>query len=309
MRSAAAGRGPFVVGLLNGLMPCGPLQTMQVYALGTGSFMAGALSMFLFSLGTVPLLLGFGAVSAFLSARFNRGMLKASGVLVMALGLVMFMRGVNLFGVALPAIIPGAGKLHRGGKGDRRPPGREDHRGVQRLPSFHRPGGDSRPLDREREGGRPQRLQQSPDRSPVRDQEAARPRGQPDRVHPRSRRDHCLHVLDGDDHQLHQGRAGSQRRSRASDLSAPPGGADGAGVGPGVRARGARGRTQGGSQGKRRRRRSAPPGGRAAAPRRPWVSRTAGSRWTPSRLHGGRPRDRLPMSSWMRRDTRPRSSS
>jgi sulfite exporter TauE/SafE/copper chaperone CopZ len=104
--SAASGRGPFIVGLLNGLMPCGPLQTMQVYALGTGSFLAGALSMFLFSLGTVPLLLGFGAISAFLSAKFNRRMLKASGVLVMALGLVMFTRGMSLFGVALPVITP-----------------------------------------------------------------------------------------------------------------------------------------------------------------------------------------------------------
>ena len=111
MRSAAMGRGPFVVGLLNGLMPCGPLQTMQVYALGTGSFFAGALSMFLFSLGTVPLLLGFGAISAFLSAKFNRRMLKASGVLVMALGLVMFTRGMSLFGVALPVIAPGQGGL------------------------------------------------------------------------------------------------------------------------------------------------------------------------------------------------------
>jgi plastocyanin domain-containing protein len=106
MRAAAAGRGPFIVGLLNGLMPCGPLQTMQVYALGTGSFLAGALSMFLFSLGTVPLLLGFGAISAFLSAKFNRRMLKASGVLVMALGLVMFTRGMSLFGVALPVLTP-----------------------------------------------------------------------------------------------------------------------------------------------------------------------------------------------------------
>ena len=109
MRSAASGRGPFVVGLLNGLMPCGPLQTMQVYALGTGSFLAGALSMFLFSLGTVPLLLGFGAISAFLSAKFNRRMLTASGVLVIALGLVMFTRGISLFGVALPTLTPGAG--------------------------------------------------------------------------------------------------------------------------------------------------------------------------------------------------------
>jgi sulfite exporter TauE/SafE len=104
LSAAATNRGPFVVGLLNGLMPCGPLQTMQVYALGTGSFLAGALSMFLFSVGTIPLLLGFGAASSFLSAKFNRRMLKASGVLVMALGLVMFARGMNLFGVALPAI-------------------------------------------------------------------------------------------------------------------------------------------------------------------------------------------------------------
>lgn len=102
--AAASRRGPFVVGLLNGLMPCGPLQTMQVYALGTGSFLAGALSMFLFSLGTVPLLMGFGAISSFLSAKFSRKMLKASGVLVIVLGLVMFTRGLNLFGVSLPTL-------------------------------------------------------------------------------------------------------------------------------------------------------------------------------------------------------------
>ncbi len=104
--AAARRRGPFVVGLLNGLMPCGPLQTMQVYALGTGSFLAGAFSMFLFSLGTVPLLLGFGAISSLLSAKFNRKMLKASSVLVMVLGFVMFTRGLTLFGVAMPRVKP-----------------------------------------------------------------------------------------------------------------------------------------------------------------------------------------------------------
>ena len=104
LSAAASRRGPLVVGLLNGLMPCGPLQTMQVYALGTGSLFAGALSMFLFSLGTVPLLLGLGAVSSLLSAKFTRRMLKASGVLVLALGLLMFSRGMTLFGVSLPGI-------------------------------------------------------------------------------------------------------------------------------------------------------------------------------------------------------------
>ena len=103
MRSAAAGRGPFVVGLLNGLMPCGPLQTMQVYALGTGSFLAGASSMFVFAAATVPLMLGFGAASSLLSAGFPRRLFKVSGVLVLALGAVMLVRSAGLFGVSLPA--------------------------------------------------------------------------------------------------------------------------------------------------------------------------------------------------------------
>jgi sulfite exporter TauE/SafE len=36
---------------------------MQLYALGTGSAYNGALAMFLFSLGTVPLMLTFGALT------------------------------------------------------------------------------------------------------------------------------------------------------------------------------------------------------------------------------------------------------
>jgi sulfite exporter TauE/SafE/copper chaperone CopZ len=115
--AAAARRGPFLVGLLNGLMPCGPLQTMQVYALGTGSVLAGAFSMFLFSVGTVPLLLGFGAVSALLSARFTRRLAMASGVLVAALGVVMFARGLSLFGIALPRMGPVAAEARAAGPG------------------------------------------------------------------------------------------------------------------------------------------------------------------------------------------------
>ncbi|PYG84307.1 sulfite exporter TauE/SafE [Ruminiclostridium sufflavum DSM 19573] len=94
-------RGPFYVGLLNGLMPCGPLQAMQIYALGTGSVLAGALSMFLFSLGTVPLMLGLGVASSFLSSKFTHKMMKVSAVLVMILGIVMLNRGLALSGVSI----------------------------------------------------------------------------------------------------------------------------------------------------------------------------------------------------------------
>ncbi len=103
---ARQGKGPFVVGLLNGLMPCGPLQAMQLYALGTGSPVAGALSMFIFSLGTVPLMLGLGALSSLLSHRFTAVMMKASAALVLLLGLVMVNRGLALSGVnLLPASV------------------------------------------------------------------------------------------------------------------------------------------------------------------------------------------------------------
>ncbi len=93
--------GPFYVGLLNGLMPCGPLQAMQIYALGTGSALAGAASMLFFSLGTLPLMFGFGAISSLLSGKFTRKMMKVSAVLVMVLGVIMLNRGLNLSGVNL----------------------------------------------------------------------------------------------------------------------------------------------------------------------------------------------------------------
>jgi len=89
----------FVVGILNGLMPCGPLQTMQLFALASGSASKGALSMFLFSIGTVPLMLTFGALSGLLSKNYTKNILKFSGVLVMALGLIMGSRGLILAGV------------------------------------------------------------------------------------------------------------------------------------------------------------------------------------------------------------------
>lgn len=96
---------PLYVGLLNGLMPCGPLQAMQLYALSTGSPVKGALSMFLFSIGTVPLMLTFGAISSFLSKKFTHKMMTAGAVLVLVLGVFMFNNGISLAGLRIPEVI------------------------------------------------------------------------------------------------------------------------------------------------------------------------------------------------------------
>jgi len=91
-------KSPLIVGLLNGFMPCGPLQAMQIYALSTGNPFTGALSMFIFSLGTVPLMFGLGAVSSAIGKRFTGKVMTAGSVLVVVLGLSMLSQGFSLSG-------------------------------------------------------------------------------------------------------------------------------------------------------------------------------------------------------------------
>lgn len=104
----SSGHGPFLVGLLNGLMPCGPLQAMQIYALSTGNPFTGALSMFLFSIGTVPLMFGLGALGSLLSKKFTHKIMTVGAVLVVVLGLSMISQGFSLSGVSISAALPSA---------------------------------------------------------------------------------------------------------------------------------------------------------------------------------------------------------
>jgi sulfite exporter TauE/SafE/copper chaperone CopZ len=97
------GKGPLIVGLLNGLMPCGPLQAMQLYAMGTGSPARGALAMLAFSFGTVPLMFGLGVFGSMMSGKFAGRAMKAGAALVMVMGVVMLNNGVTLSGLGSAA--------------------------------------------------------------------------------------------------------------------------------------------------------------------------------------------------------------
>jgi hypothetical protein len=99
IHSGGTNRTPLYVGLLNGLMPCGPLQAMQIYALSTGSFVRGAAAMFFFGAGTLPLMFGLSALSSVLSKKFTRGMMTVGATMVVVLGVAMFGNGMNLSGV------------------------------------------------------------------------------------------------------------------------------------------------------------------------------------------------------------------
>ena len=90
---------PFVIGLLNGLMIiCGPLQAMYILAAGTGSPVEGAKLLFVFGLGTLPVMLGFGVLTSTLSARVAPKLIRASGAIVIALGAIMLNRGLSMTG-------------------------------------------------------------------------------------------------------------------------------------------------------------------------------------------------------------------
>ncbi len=93
------GSSPLVIGLLNGLMiACGPLQAFYIMAAGTGSMLEGAKLLFIFGLGTLPVMLGFGFVVSSVSAKVTHKILKASGAIVIVLGIVMLNNGISLTG-------------------------------------------------------------------------------------------------------------------------------------------------------------------------------------------------------------------
>lgn len=90
---------PLVIGLLNGLMiACGPLQAIYIMAAGTGSMFEGAKMLLIFGLGTLPVMLGFGYLTSIVSKKATHKILKASGAVVILLGLIMVNRGLALTG-------------------------------------------------------------------------------------------------------------------------------------------------------------------------------------------------------------------
>ncbi|MDD4914950.1 MAG: sulfite exporter TauE/SafE family protein [Methylococcales bacterium] len=93
---------PFVIGLLNGLMIiCGPLQAMYVMAAGSGSWENGASILFFFGLGTLPLMLGFGVLTSLISHNVAPRILRFSGVIVIALGVIMMNHGLMVTGTGI----------------------------------------------------------------------------------------------------------------------------------------------------------------------------------------------------------------
>ena len=107
-KASSKAKTPFLIGLLNGFMPCGPLQAMWLIALASGSALNGAVSMLMFSLGTLPLMLGLGSLVVILGKKFAHTVQNAGAVIIAVMGLALFTQGGALSGI-LPVGIVSAG--------------------------------------------------------------------------------------------------------------------------------------------------------------------------------------------------------
>lgn len=87
-------RNALATGLWSGLLlGCGPLQAMYIMAAGSGDPWQGGMILLMFSLGTLLPLWGFGLFATLLSANTMRQLVRVSGVLVIAMGVMMAQRG------------------------------------------------------------------------------------------------------------------------------------------------------------------------------------------------------------------------
>ena len=95
--------GLFIIGILNGFLPCGLVYIALAGAIGTHSVIVGTLFMALFGLGTIPMMLGISLVGNMASAKVRTKINKFIPVVVVFVGVFFILSGLNL---GIPFISP-----------------------------------------------------------------------------------------------------------------------------------------------------------------------------------------------------------
>lgn len=97
-----------MIGLLNGLLPCGLVYVAIAGAINSGNILSGALFMMLFGIGTIPLLLIATLASDAIGQKVRSKMQKVVPYFVFMLGVLFILRGMSL---GIPYISPTSEKL------------------------------------------------------------------------------------------------------------------------------------------------------------------------------------------------------
>jgi sulfite exporter TauE/SafE len=86
----------YILGLLNGLLPCGLVYFFAVTAASTGSPLWGALVMFIFGLSTIPALFSLGFFTQLLNkGSLRKKMMNLASIIVILFGIYTIYRGYD----------------------------------------------------------------------------------------------------------------------------------------------------------------------------------------------------------------------
>ena len=98
----------FLIGFFNGFLPCGLVYMALIGAVAAGNLMGGAMYMFLFGVGTIPLMTAAVLLGNFVNLSVRRKIQKIIPVFVVVIGLLFILRGL---GLGIPYISPSNAKL------------------------------------------------------------------------------------------------------------------------------------------------------------------------------------------------------
>jgi sulfite exporter TauE/SafE len=88
----------YLLGMLNGLLPCGFVYFFAITAASTGSALYGALVMLIFGLSTIPALFSLGFfVGLFKQSEFRNLMIKLASIAVILYGIYIIYLGSKYF--------------------------------------------------------------------------------------------------------------------------------------------------------------------------------------------------------------------
>jgi sulfite exporter TauE/SafE len=93
----------FTIGFLNGFLPCGLVYMAVLGALATTNAFSGSLYMFLFGLGTIPLMTAVVYLGNFTKGTFRSRVQKVIPIVVVFIGVLFILRGL---GLGIPFVSP-----------------------------------------------------------------------------------------------------------------------------------------------------------------------------------------------------------
>lgn len=98
----------FLIGLLNGLLPCGLVYIAIAGAINTNALHSGIIYMIIFGIGTIPIMFAIPLLGNLIGNAFRKKYGKVVSVFIVILGIIFILRGLSL---GIPYISPPSQKL------------------------------------------------------------------------------------------------------------------------------------------------------------------------------------------------------